>query len=112
MGAGSIGTPGYGVTPLFTVPDRRIVWCTTMMQLPQHYQRGWHAAVTRPRERLALHEAAARFGVSVQVLRNSIRAGKLPALRTGHVLWVRAADITALGLTDLGSVLSQRTLSA
>ena len=82
-----------------------------MMQIPQRGQHGWHSTVTRPRERLALHEAAGRFGVSVQSLRNAIRAGNLPALRTGHVLWVKAADVVALGLTDLGSVLRQRTLS-
>lgn len=66
------------------------------LQAPRQVQ-DWSTGVARPPERLALHEAAARYEIGMTVLRRAIEARRLPALRTGHLLWVRPADVAALG---------------
>lgn len=53
-----------------------------------------YARPAAPR-RLRLRAAAAQHGLSVTVLKAAARAGDLPLVRTGRVLWVKEADLVA-----------------
>ena len=55
----------------------------------------------RPEDGITIAEAAARIGVSVQAVRNWIRAGKLPATRwgpeNGRIIRVDPDDLEGFG---------------
>jgi transposase len=49
----------------------------------------------RPKFHLSLDEAAARFGVSRQLLQNAVRLHQLPSRREGRQTWVTASNVAA-----------------
>jgi hypothetical protein len=62
---------------------------------PQEVTMGALSYRNRPKLHLSIDEAAARFGVSRQLLLNAVRQHQLPSRREGRQNWVTARNVAA-----------------